>query len=216
MDKSPTRYVISVIFICPLYIPIQADVPSADALDRAIKSGDFVGYLADANAWLEKKTPAKPSRSSLEDLLRDPVFRTVLVQRQLIAKTGADKLSAFAKADPTNREFLRWLMRQARVTDLYLIANVPLSLADRANNTYTLDIKALEIWKQIIKSDPDAKDGIYLKLAIAAGMAPPGSVNIGAGGAEKPADPIDRYKYYKAAHQNKELFPSFDHLSVWE
>ena len=25
-----------------------------------------------------------------------------------------------------------------------------------------------------------------------------------------------RYQYYKTAHRNKELFPSFDHLTVWE
>ncbi|MCY2953762.1 MAG: hypothetical protein NTU53_17550, partial [Planctomycetota bacterium] len=30
------------------------------------------------------------------------------------------------------------------------------------------------------------------------------------------ADPVDRYKHYKAAHKNKQLFPSFDDLTVWE
>ena len=57
---------------------------------------------------------------------------------------------------------------------------------------------------------------MYLKLAIATAIAPPGTVNSGAGGATTPADPVVRYKYFKTAHKNKELFPSFDNLTVWE
>ena len=86
----------------------------------------------------------------------------------------------------------------------------------REQNTYTLDPRALEIWKNILHADPDSKEGLCLKLAIATAISPPGSVNIGAGGAATPADPVVRYKYYKTAHQKKELFPSFDHLTVWE
>jgi hypothetical protein len=79
-----------------------------------------------------------------------------------------------------------------------------------------LNPASLQIWQKILKADPDAKDGIYQKLAIATALRPPGSVNIGAGGAATPADPVTRYTYYKTAHQKKELFPSFDHLTVWE
>ena len=185
-------------------------------MDAAIKNGDFAGYLADATAWLNQKTPAKPDANALAALLKDPVFLTVLDQRQLIAKTGADKLGAFAKAEPANQAFLSWLLKNTQAMELYLEGVVPIGLAAREANTYKLDTAALEIWKKILNADPDAKEGIYLKLAIATAIAPPGSVNIGAGGAKTPADPVVRYKYYKTAHQNKELFPSFDHLTVWE
>lgn len=36
------------------------------------------------------------------------------------------------------------------------------------------------------------------------------------GQAEKPADPLERFRHYKAAHKNNELFPSFNDLSVWD
>ncbi|MDA0841264.1 MAG: hypothetical protein O3B01_31865 [Planctomycetota bacterium] len=218
--KSATRSIshsaMVATLLCSLSACLQAGEPNASALDAAIKSGEFSEYLTDANAWLEQKTPAKPTEAALVALLKDPVYRTVLDQRQFIAKTGADQLGAFAKADPNNREFLGWLMNSAPVMDLYLEANVPIGLSAREANTYTLDTAALDIWKWILKTDPDARDGIYLKLAIATGIAPPGSVNIGAGGAAKHADPIERYMYYKNAYQNKELLPSFDNLSVWE
>ena len=117
---------------------------------------------------------------------------------------------------PANQAFLAWLLKNTPAMELYLEGVVPIGLAAREANTYTLDTAALEIWKKILDADPDAKDGLYLKLAIATAIAPPGSVNIGAGGAETPADPVVRYQYYKTAHKNKELFPSFDNLTVWE
>lgn len=103
------------IVLCILSVCLQAAKPNASALDGVIKSGDFAGYLTDANAWLEKKTPAKPTEAALVVLLKDSEYRTVLDQRQFIAKTGADKLGVFAKASPDNREFLGWLMKSAPV-----------------------------------------------------------------------------------------------------
>jgi len=195
---------------------LQAWEPNARDLDSAIQAGDFTGYLANTTTWLNQKAPAPPNDDSLHKLLKDPVFLTVLDQRQLIAKTGADKLGAFAKADPANQAFLGWLLKNTPAMELYLEGAVPIGLAAREANTYTLPVTALEIWKKILAADPAAKDGLYLKLAIATALAPPGSVNIGAGGAKTPADPVVRYKYYKTAHQKKELFPSFDNLTVWE
>ena len=216
VTQSPIRYVIAASLLCSLSGPLQAGQPNELALGAAIKSGDFSSYLAAATDWLKQKTSPEPTEAALADLIKDPSFRTVLNQRQLISKTGADELSAFAKADPANREFLGWLMKSAPIMDLFLEASVPLSLKAREENKYTLKTAALEIWKNVMKADPDAREGLYLKLAIAVGITPPGSINIGAGGAAKPTDPVVRYKYYKTAHQKKELFPSFDHLSVWE
>ncbi|HUX17111.1 MAG TPA: discoidin domain-containing protein, partial [Phycisphaerae bacterium] len=53
-------------------------------------------------------------------------------------------------------------------------------------------------------------------LAIATALRPPGTGNRGAGGQEKPDDPLDRYMHFKKAHKNKELVPSFDNLTAWE
>ena len=196
--------------------PLQAWQPGASELDTAVKTGDFEGYLANVTVWLQQKTPTTPAAATMANLLRDPLVRQVLDQRQLMTKTGTDRLAAFATADPANRTFLSYLLTNTRAMDLYLEASVPTGLAAREENKYTLPVAALDIWRKILAADPDAKDGIYQKLAIATAIAPPGSVNIGAGGAKTPAEPVTRYLYYKTAHRNKELFPSFDHLTVWE
>ncbi len=196
--------------------PLHAGEPTPADLGAAIRVGDFTGYLASAGAWLNLKAPEKPDENALEALLKDPAFVAVLRQRQLIARTGVDKLGAFARADPANRDYLGWLLRNSAALGLYLEGAVPIGLAAREQNTYALKTESLEIWKKILLADPDARDGLYLKLAIATALLPPGSINIGAGGAATPADPVVRYTYYKAAHRKRELFPSFDTLTVWE
>lgn len=202
--------------LCALPARLQAWEPNARDLDEAIKTDSFAGYLTEVGDWLNRKVPAAPEEKALATLLQDPVFSTVLDQRQILAKTGVEGLKAFAGADPAHRAFLAWLLRNKQAMDLYLEGAVPIALAAREQNTYALPVAALEIWKNIHEADPESRDGLCLRLAIATALYPPGSVNIGAGGAAKPADPVARYHYFKAAHKNGELFPSFDHLTVWE
>jgi hypothetical protein len=202
-----------------LFLNVDAGEPSARDLDAAINTGDLAGYFAHISIWLNQKVPADPGKISevtMKALLNDPVFVKTLDQRQLLAKCGVTNVNAFAKADPGNRAFLTWLLKNTSAMDLYLEGAVPVGLAAREQNRYTLSVATLETWKKILSADPDAKDGLYLRLAIATAIAPPGSVNIGAGGAKTPTDPVVRYKYYKTAQKNRELFPSFDHLTVWE
>ena len=207
---------IAAVLLCAPLSKLRAGEPDTSALKAAIKSGKFAEYLADASAWLNQKMPARPDSGALDALLKDLQFRTVLDQHQLISKTGVEKLNAFSKGDTAHQVLLNWLMWDAEAMDLYLVARVPLGRAVRVKDAYTLDTAPLAIWPKILEADSDAEDGIYRKLAIATAIAPPGSVNIGAGGAATHADPVDRYKYYKSAHQKKELFPSFDDLTVWE
>lgn len=198
---------------------LHAWEPGAKELDAAIKAGDFTGYFTNMSAWLGQKLPAAPGQvtaASLQALLKDPVFINTLDQRQFIAKLGADKTAAFAKADPDNAGFLAALMNNTQVMDMLLESVGPTPIPARDQNAYSMAPETLNIWKKILNADPQAKDGIYQKLAIATAIAPPGTGARGAGQSKTPVDPLERYKHFKTAHQNKELFPSFDKLTVWE
>ena len=200
-------------------VSVYAWEPDANDLDTAINSGDFGGYFSKITTWLNQKAPAEPDRISeeaMKAILKDPVFRNTLNQRQLMSAHGVDNIKVFAQADQGSRTFLAWLLRNTEAMDLYLEGVLPAGIAARERNTYTLPVAALDIWKKILNADPDSKQGIYLKLAIATAVAPPGSGNRGAGQREPFADPVDRYKHFKSAHKNKELFPSFNDLTVWE
>ena len=197
----------------------QAADPGAKDLDAAITSGDFAACAANLTTWIGRKVPVDASgitEDGLKTLLKDPTLNAVLTQRQLITKFGAANLTAFAKASPDNSKFLGWLLHDTPAMEMCLEAATPTSLRAREDNTWTVPIATLELWQKLAAADPEAKDGIYLKLAMATALFPPGRVNIGAGGAPTPADPLVRYNHFKTAYKNKELVPSFAKLTVWD
>ena len=198
-----------------LAIPMSCHAwePDAKELDAAIAAGDLSGYHANISTWLDRKTPAEPGgivEATMVDLIKDPVFRNTLDQRQFIARHGVAEISAFAKAE-ANRMFLTWVLKDTRIMDLYLEAATPSRDSQRELNEYKIDIGVLERWNQLYSEDADTRQGIYLRLAMATAMWPPGGTSYGSG---LPIEWLPRFKHYKAAHQNKELVPSFDHLLV--
>ena len=194
---------------------VHAWEPTEKDLDAAISSADFSGYFANISAWLNQKVPASVSEADLKALLKDPVFVNTLDQRRLLSKHGVANLRAFAKGDK-NRGFTAWLLQNTEAMNLYLEGATPTGLKEREADRYTLNTASLDIWRRIFFADPESQKGVYLKLAIATAIRPPGTGNRGAGQATTPADPVERYKHFRTAYKNGELFPSFVDLTVWE
>ena len=207
LRKGATRFLIACTALLSLSVGTQAG------------EGDYTGYFSNISTWLNQKVSAGArdlSEATLKKLLQDPVFANTLCQRTLLSKYGVGNFEAFAKADPSNRTFLLWLLQNTKAMDMYLIGAAPTGLGQREANNYGLPVGSLDIWKRIYYADPESREGLYLRLAIATCLNPPGTGNRGAGQAETPADPVGRYNHFKSAHKNKELFPSFNNLTVWE
>ena len=193
--------------------------PNANDLESAIREGDFTKYYRNLSTWLNQKVPADSrgmSGTALKALLKDPAVAGALAQRQFLAKVGPDKLGTFARTDEANKPFLIWLLKNKQALDLYLEGATPVKLAAREDNSWSISVGALQIWKKIYYADPDSRQGIYLRLAMATSLRPPGTGAPGSGQQKTPSDPVVRYKYFKTAHANQELFPSFDKLTVWD
>lgn len=193
--------------------------PNATDLDKAVGSGKFDEYLTNLNTWLSQKAPAdasKISKDTLTPILQDPTVTLALAQRQFIAKVGAGPLGTFANADAANKTFVGWLLKNPEALNEYLLGATPLSIPAREGNSYGLSTSSLHHWKTIFTADPDSKEGVYRRLAIATALRPPGTGSPGSGQQKTPTQPLIRYNSFKTAHKNKELFPSFDKLTVWE
>ncbi|MHC5054571.1 MAG: discoidin domain-containing protein, partial [Planctomycetota bacterium] len=197
----------------------RARMPGDRDLDAAIRGGDFAECFAGISRWLDGKVPTGASGTSsaaLARFLKDPVFAETLARRQFLSKVGVGNIGAFARAGEENRRYLSWLLRNAEAMELCLVGATPLGAARRDEDKWTIPLSALDIWERVFRADPDSRRGIHLRLAIAVALNPPGTGNRGAGQAEKPEDPMDRYRSYKSWHAEGELFPCFDDLSVWE
>jgi len=193
------------ITVCMLALAIPGVVfawePGPRELDAVIKSGDFAAYFANISKWLDQKAPSAPGKmteAALAALLKEPVLRNALDQRRFIETHSTTNLSAFVK-DAAKGKFLTWVMNSTEIMDLYM-------------EPAATGIDALERWFKLYTDYPDTHEGMYLKLALAAAICPPGG-----GGQYRSTEPIEwekRFKNFKTAHAQKLLVPSFDHLTV--
>ncbi|HIG83747.1 MAG TPA: hypothetical protein EYQ23_06775 [Verrucomicrobiales bacterium] len=198
------------IALCPAAIPDG---------EGTLENDNISSYYEQVTKWINDRVANQPnsiSKTGLQLLLNDSIFCKALSQRQFIAKLGAEKIESFAKGSNEKKAFLSELLLNTEFMEHSLEGATPIGRSLREQNNWSIPVSALEIWHHLLSSDPDAKSGIYLKLAIATGLNPPGTGNGGAGQAKTPETPLARYRFYKNSHQNEELFPSFDTLSVWE
>ena len=185
----------------------------------ALQNDNLVGYYEQLTKWINERVTTQPhgiSKPGLQALLDDPLFGKAIAQRQLIAKLGKENIENFAKGSNEKKVFLSDLLLNTEAMEHCLEGATPIGQSLREQNSWSIPVSSLEIWYQLLSADFEAKSGLYLKLAIATGLNPPGTGNRGAGQAKKPGSPLARYQFYKASHQNGELFSSFDTLSVWE
>ena len=214
MNKHPLRTaVLTLLVACPLFerhtAKLLAWEPNASELEAAIGKGDFAGYATRLSTWLDQKTPAvdQITEATMTALVKEPAFRNVLDQRQFLASHGADKLKEFAKDQP-RKDFVAWIMKSTPIMDQYLEA---VATTDGKIGDGGIKIDVLERWHRIYTEDPDSRDGVYRKLAMATALCKPGGRCTYR---DEQIDWFKRYQHFKTAHQNKELVPSFDHLIV--
>ncbi len=198
-------------------------VPNAKELDGAIEAADLVPYFNKLTDWLNRQVPAKPEQITIDrmvELLGNQAYISALAQRQFMTKLwapgGVESFNDFVKADPKNKAFLRSIMSSGLLLNALCIGQTPCAWHWRHDDSHHLTPAMLEQWKQIFWADPESRKGLYLKLAIACVLSPPGTGTPGAGQAKVQSNVFDRYMHYRKAHADGELFPSFDTLDVWE
>jgi len=216
-------------------VRVYAWQPNARDRDAAIRDGDFAGYFVKLTAWLDRRVPAATDRitiKAMQALLSDRVFMDALAERQFMTKMwaarkpksesdyafhkGVRNFDIFVKADPKNREFLRWVMSSGRLMNMLCMGCTPSAWHWRKDDSHHINPATLESWKRIYYADPASRKGLYLRLAIACVLRPPGTGSPGAGHAKRRSTSIERYSHYRKAHADGELFPSFDNLTLWE
>lgn len=212
-----TWYLAFTAFVVVLPLRSHGWEPNARDRNAAVGAGNLTGYFRDLTSWLDRQVPADGkgiTPASMKVLFAKRAFMAALAERHFIAKAG--DLGAFAKANPKNKQFVAWVLAQSEIMDEVLLACTPSAMFARIDDSHMIDSQVLEDWKEIIHADPTSREGLYARLAAACALRPPGTANQGAGRPEKQSSVMDRYRHYRMAHANQELFPSFDGLSVWE
>jgi len=207
------------LLICSVLLPMcsQAWEPNGKDLVVAIKEGDLQEHAGKISAWLKQQVPAEAAQitpAAMSALLNNPQFVDALAERQFINKAWG--MEQYAKSEASKAEFVSWVMSDAKLLNKVLLARTPTAGFIRDDNSWSIEARYIDIWKRIYTTYPESREGLYLKLAIATMLRPPGSANQGAGQAKKPVDPVERFSHFMKAHQAGDLMPSFDTLSIWE
>lgn len=217
---KPPRWLVCGMALLSLSMAAHACVPNAKDRAAAIHTGDFTAYTGQLTAWLKQQVPADPAQITKEKmmvLLKNPVFVGALAERQFIGKVwDQPDLGGYAKADPKNKAFVTWVMSSGKLMDEVLLTRTPTEMAGRYDNSWSINAIVLENWRKIWEAYPESRQGLYLRLAIATALRPPGTGNVGVGMAKEQSTPLARFGNYLKAHKNHELMPSFDSLTAWE
>jgi hypothetical protein len=189
--------------------------PNAAERNAAIQSGDFKPYFTKLSKRLIPAVPETINKVTMGKLIRDRAFMDALIERHFIGKAWGATLTDWSKADPKNKKFLSWLMAQPALMDEVMMSLTPSAGFARTDDSWNIG-GILESWKEIYYADKASHSGLYMRLAAACCIRPPGSANRGAGQASQQSSILDRYLHFRKAHSNGELMPSFETLTMWE
>jgi hypothetical protein len=194
--------------------------PGAASREAGLKTGSLDAHVASLGKWIDRQVPSDPKKinqKSISPLLGNPKFMAAVIERRFITRVwGQVPLAAWAKESPKNRAFAKWIMSHPMLMDQIMLARTPTAEFARVDDSWSVSLDALKEWQKIYEADQASRKGLYLKLAIACVLRPPGSANRGAGQAPQQSTIYDRYMHYRKAHAEGHLMPSFDTLSIWE
>lgn len=217
---KPLHWLVGGMMLLALSTTAHAWVPNARDRAAAMNAGNFNAYSDRLAEWLNQQVPADPARITKESmmaLLKDPGFVGALAERQFIGKVwDQPDLGGYAKASPKNKAFLTWVMSSGKLMDGVLLTRTPTESAARYDNSWSINAYVLEDWRKIWEAYPESRSGLYLRLAIATALRPPGTGNVGVGMAKEQSTALARFGNYLKARKNQELMPSFDTLTAWE
>jgi len=206
------------LIVCAMLLLLPESVHAWEPSDRertaGLKAGDIQPYRGKLTALFKQKLPAQITKKKLKALLKDRSFMDALIEVQFINKAWG--MAEWAKKDPKYLAFVSWVMSKPKLMDKVLLARTPSSMFHRHDNSWSIEARYLDYWKQIYYADSTSREGLYLRLAIACALRPPGTQNQGAGMAKEKSTPLARYKHYREAHARGDLMPSFNGLSIWE
>ena len=171
--------------------------------NQAITNRNFDVYMDNLTTWLNANI-GDITIEAMQNKLKDPVFARILAQWQLLSQTGPKVMNTFAQTED-HQKFLSWLMADTEVMNTFLEGGKP---------TGDQPVKALEIWENIWRTDSSSRQGLYLKLAMATGLAHAKPVTSWT--TNTIIEPVARYQHFKVADQNNELFPSFRTSNIWD
>jgi len=203
----------------------EAEMAAAAAEDKALKAassknakdkeavGKALKAAQEALAQAEKdaQAPVKAMLAAVENFLASGKADAQLMRCAILTRATPRGLAEFAQQGNEQAALVEKLLSDDPLMKQMLEAG------GAQNGKYG---QAMQIYSNIQKASPRAKEGILQRLALATSLehAVPIPQSNPKAQADAPAtvDPVKRYLHYEKAYLDGELDPAFKDLSVWE
>jgi predicted nucleic acid-binding Zn-ribbon protein len=179
----------------------------AEALNRAEQEAEDEWKWAMTKEYLAARAIIR----DIEPFLASDKLDAKLVKAAVLAHATPQGLAEFAQESKE---------KEALVEELLSDTALMKQMLEAGGAQFGKYGRAMEIYREIQKASPRAKEGMFQRLALA--IALEHAVPIKQKNAEMdtnaPAyvDPVKRYLHYEKAYLNGELDPAFKYLTVWE
>lgn len=202
-----TAFVISTVLAASLAVPalLQPASAYAQASEQASQqaqpqSDDLATALAPYDEQIRRAGSAKDLAAAAADGTLDEKTELLILQRELVARTGGTKLWEYAAESQQKSEFVSWLLNDRTALCHYVTGGTV--WANPQNGPTAADyIKSLDTFRRIRAAHPDdlkAADGdVFLRMMISASMDVSDRIRLWTGDPGFVSDPLVRYETIK-------------------
>ena len=202
-----TAFVISTVLAASLAVPalLQPASAYAQASEQASQqaqpqSDDLATALAPYDEQIRRAGSAKDLAAAAADGTLDEKTELLILQRELVARTGGTKLWEYAAESQQKSEFVSWLLNDRTALRHYVTGGTV--WANPQNGPTAADyIKSLDTFRRIRAAHPDdlkAADGdVFLRMMISASMDVSDRIRLWTGDPGFVSDPLVRYETIK-------------------
>ena len=189
----------------------QAALDKAKTDEAKVSQTSQAAQKALAQARTNELTAFKLLLTNVEPLLANDKLDAQLVKSAVLANATPRGLADFAQQGTEQAAMVEKLLSHIPLMKQMLEAG------GAENGKYG---QALQIYSNIQKASPKAKEGLFQRLALAVSLehAVPVKQSNPQTSTNAPAivDPVKRYLHYEKAYLNDELDPAFKDFSAWE
>jgi hypothetical protein len=189
----------------------QAVYDEAKIKEQEYRQAHEAAQATLAKAQADEMNAANALLADFASVLSADKYDATLVKATVLTSVTPHGLAAFAQTGPDKVALVNQLFSDVALMKEMLVAG------GASHGHYG---RAMEIYTDILKASPNAREGVLQRLALATSLehAQPIAQSNPETQSTAPAtvDPVKRYLHYEKAYLNGELDPAFANFSVWE
>jgi len=186
---------------CCMMVPLAAvsgEQQDPAAVDTKLLA-QYECMLEELRYDLRPKIPSLEDHAQVASILASDALDAQLVTHAVLVESTPEGLASFARQSKAHERLITQLLADTELMQQMLVADGPRTKPDGP----AFFGQAMEVYTNIQKASPKAREGVLQRLAVAIALERRGQ------------DPVQRYLHFEKAYLDGELDPGFPTLDTW-